>query len=286
MTFSFCIITYKRPSFCIDAVSSILNINNYDKFTNEIIILNNDFNDLTLKKKYLNQNGIKVFNSKENLGVSKGRNFLAKKATNEILIFLDDDAEFERNHNIFEIILSKYKSSNVMALAFKSNNFYNHTLQKKENPPHNITTKNASHFVGVGHSIRKSVFISLGGYQDDFFYGCEEHDLSYGIFRINGVIKYVDEITVLHKKSSLGRLDSSESTKLYAINKLKLAYKNLPSFFFYSHLFFWTLYLIKNKVKNPFQIIRSIKFHKIEKNRLSFLKSFQVFFANKRNIFY
>jgi len=254
--FSIIIITYNRPIDTFDTIENILSLDLYDNLVEEVIVVNNcstvDYSSFVLKIEKLRDNKIKYYVSPENLGVAGGRNFGVEKSNGDILLFIDDDAVFE-NKDVLNIMVENYKSKNCGILAFKSKDFTTKKLNRNEFPHRNdeylCREKFSTYFfVGVGHAIRRDIFLRVGGYPDDFFYGMEEYDLSYKAIDAGFDIIYDSNIVVLHKKVIDGRQATDLILRKYSINKIKVAYRNLPLCYLLSHVFLWIVkYLIHSK---------------------------------------
>jgi GT2 family glycosyltransferase len=255
--FSILIVSYNRPDDTFDTVTNILTLDKFDDFVDEIIIVNNcstiSYANFETKIESLELSKIKYYKTEKNLGVAGGRNFGIKKSIGDILVFIDDDAIFE-GKDVLNYIYDAFRRKECDLIAFKSKDFYRNVLNKNEFPHRNEEYINRDNFetyffVGVGHAIRKNVFAKIGLYPEDFFYGMEEYDLSYRAIDEGFKIIYDSRIVVLHKKVQAGRQSNEFVSRKLALNKMKVAYRNLPIIFLISHVVLWSCkYLLVSKI--------------------------------------
>lgn len=229
-----------------------------EELLEEIIIVNNNSStSYSSVESYIHNNKIlpiQYLNSNENLGVAKGRNFAIQHAKAPILVMLDDDAELE-NKNALEKIVNTFEQHHNLAIASFKVKYYS-TLQMQVNafPHKKFHQKKDLHFfetyyfAGGAHAIKKEAMEAVGGYPTDFFYGMEEYDLSYKLIDKGYKIVYTDDIVMLHKESPEGRSPHKEKMKMLWLNKSKVAWRYLPSLYFLSTAFMWSIeYFIKSK---------------------------------------
>lgn len=245
--FSIIIITYNRPSETLDCVQSIVENCDHRRIGELLVINNNSPVCYQVFEKSLQRFSIpiKYHVLHSNLGVAGGRNYGVKVSNYENLFFIDDDAEV--NSDILNKAAFIYKSQpNISILAVKSINFFSKEINVEEFPCHDkqkidLSNFETSHFIGVGHFIRRQVFRECGIYPDDFIYGMEEYDLSYRCIAQGLKIAYFSKLVVLHKKSTKGRYPPRDICEKLSINKISVAYKYLPFSLVVTHILAWTL---------------------------------------------
>jgi len=289
MKFSFCIITYKRQKDCIEAIESIKSLENIQNYTYEILVLNNDTKSKYLSEYYLSDNLVNVFNSTENLGVALGRNRVVNLSTGEFLVFLDDDAVFANDcSGVLKFIDSEFSRNDALAaIAFSSFSYFNPKVKMpKETPKFHPKTKFCSHYVGVGHAIKRTCFVNLQGYSKKIFYGSEEHDMAYKIFKDQKRIKYSENIKVLHKKTLNGRLPDDEVKLSIARNRLIVAKTHLPKIFYYSHIVFWCFYCFRFRLdwREMLRYIFSLQLE--HEDKATVIQALSYYIQFRRNILY
>jgi GT2 family glycosyltransferase len=255
---SFIIITYNRPADMLELLKNIYRLDSAADLLEEVIIVNNasteSYRDV---KKYIDSLPsfpFKYFDTGENLGVAKGRNYAIKKGTAPLIIMLDDDAVLQ-NKDCLLNLSTEFETINTerpkALVSFKV--LYFDTLQMQVNtlPHKNFTAyKDKAFFetyfyAGGAHAVKREVIEKTGFYPEDFFYGMEEYDLSYRILNAGYAIVYSNKITMLHKESPLGRKPKEEKLRMMWVNKSKVAYRYLPEQYFYSTAFMWSLQYLK-----------------------------------------
>jgi GT2 family glycosyltransferase len=83
-----------------------------------------------------------------------------------------------------------------------------------------------SRFIGAGNAIRREAFIAAGEYDETLFFGGEERDLSYRMLNLGYHIKYVPDLSVLHRVDPEARVRWNEGRYYYLVrNGLYTDYK-------------------------------------------------------------
>lgn len=255
--FSFIIISYNRAQDTIDAVKNVLSLDNIAGWKKEIIVLNNaSTTDYSIFESYLNQLSeeykslVNYINHDKNLGVAGGRNLCIQKATGKYLLFMDDDAEIT-NQDVIQKVLElykKYEKENLAIIGFLGKNPFTGKTEMPLKDPKLIEGKSElfyNLFFGYGHVFPKALIEKTGYYQDDFFYGMEEYDLSYATIKAGYSILFTKEILVLHKQNPDGREPGKTTYARMFENKMIVVYKHLPMQFVISHFIMWSAFLLK-----------------------------------------
>lgn len=269
MNFSYIILTYNRAKATKEAIDNVLFFLDKPESTElEIIIVNNnsteDYSGLEKYIDNLNRSGhdLNYIKNDKNLGVAGGRNQGMGLAKHELIVSLDDDAEFQEK-NMMQLsidLLKKYQKENVKMLTFK--------VVEEADGSIDIATKNkanyakdeffTTYFKGGCHCIVKDVLTETGMYDIDGLYGAEEYDLSYKLIDKGYRIVHSSAISILHKRVLTGRLPSDEMNAKLMLNKTILAYKFLPYIYFLTHLILWSGFLMKRTKANIFILIKTI----------------------------
>ena len=273
---SILIISYNRPEDALSLLENLQEQNELNANVGEILLLNNA-STVSYKMienfKEANPNfPLMYFVNDENAGVAKGRNILIKKAKFPLLLVLDDDVVFAEKNAIAKIAnlfqKPQYLENNIAVITL--NIFYFETKERqKEALPHKnyeeYKDKNwflTYYFTGAAHLMKKEIFDKTGFYPSDFFYGMEEYDLSYRIINAGYSLAFDADVKVFHKESPKGRLANKEKLKMMWFNKSKVAFTYLPTKYFYTTAFSWSIFYLKKTgfdVKGFFETWKKIK---------------------------
>lgn len=280
-TVSFFILTYNRPDDLLAAIENILYF--LDKpaefFTEIVIVNNNSSTDYTAVETFIEKHKstpdhrIIYIRNTENKGVAGGRNQAMEQASGAILISLDDDAEFQQKDTIQQVydLFEKYKKEQVKVLTFKVNEPYlnNVYVASKSKDRHQKEELFTSYFAGGAHALDRTILDEVGYYDVEEKYGAEEYDLSYKILEKGYKIIHTNQLSILHKKSNQGRLDISKQSGITLKNKALIAYKYLPIFYFYSHIFFWSFFFLYQTRGNIFDLTKYIRLTLKSKDKIT-----------------
>ncbi|MCF8406826.1 MAG: glycosyltransferase family 2 protein [Chitinophagaceae bacterium] len=260
------IITYNRPADMLALAMNIEKLSSKKELLEEVIIVNNNSTESYDEVKSFIQGNpstpFKFIESKENLGVSRGRNFAIEQTTAPILVLIDDDAEFQDLDVLERINTSVNENPNAGILAMKILYFQNKEFQincfphKSFEKRKNLHTFDTYYFAGCGNIIVKEAFDKAGSFPTDFFYGMEEYDLSYRVLDAGYTIKYIADIVLLHKESPEGRQTKSDKLKGMWVNKTKVAWRYLPLSCYLTTAIMWSLFFL---LKSKFDLIGFIK---------------------------
>lgn len=274
-TVSIVILTMNRSSHMQNVLKNI-SLQSY--LPSEIIIVDNNSES---KEQQNNENLAKQYNADyflmdKNLGVSGGRNYGLKRANGDIIIEIDDDAEFESKVAIEKVVkyFKKDKSIGILAFSiFKNKNFDVRReefpfFQKKKNITNELTP--CGWFIGAGHAFRKEVFNKVNYYNDFYPYGQEEIDFSIRVIDAGYKLLFARDIRIFHFKTDDARyITPINIAGLNLKNRIKVALLNLNII---SVLFFVLIrgcqYLIRYKT---FKIITIA--WKLLKKDLNYIKS-------------
>ena len=260
---SIIIITYNRQADMLHLAKNITKLQNQHLLKEVIVVNNCSTENYQQVEEFIAQHPETPFHyffSKENLGVSRGRNYAIQKSTGAILVFIDDDAFFENQDALLQIhnIFREEPNASMGIAAFKV--YYYSTNQMQINAfPHKQFDKRKDlhqfdtyYFSGCAHAIRRSVFSTVGFYPENFFYGMEEYDLSFRTLKAGFKIVYDDRVVVMHKESPYGRISNKDKIRGMWVNKSKVAWKYLPKKHFYSTALLWSIEYLK-RTKGDFK---------------------------------
>ncbi|NDC23083.1 MAG: glycosyltransferase [Proteobacteria bacterium] len=241
MTISLLILTHNRTNQLLQCLNSLKS--EQDNLL-EILILDNG-SQVKLQASMLSEfSKIKIFHSEKNLGVAAGRNWLAQRATGELIWFLDDDACL-KTHQACEKIEGYFKNPKLALVSFTVLNAYSGEEEERCIPhirkiPIQLDMPTA-YFVGCSFVMRRQLFLEMGGFWEDFEYSCEELDLSYRLINQNQEIIRSQSLQVFH---SYFPNSARHRSWIYfnARNRPWAAIRNLPLKYIPSYIFGWWIY--------------------------------------------
>lgn len=250
------IITYNRPADMLALAMNIEKLSSKKELLEEVIIVNNNSTEsYDAVKSFIQENPstpFKYIESKENLGVSRGRNFAIDQSKAPILVLIDDDAEFQDTDALKRINEAVIENPHAGILAMKILYFQNSQFQLNAFPHKSFEKRKhlqsfeTYYFAGCGNIIVKEAFDIAGPFPTDFFYGMEEYDLSYRILDAGYTIKYIANIVLLHKESPEGRQTKSDKLRGMWVNKTKVAWRYLPMPCYFTTAIMWSMFFLLN----------------------------------------
>ena len=250
------IITYNRPADMLALAMNIEKLSSKKELLEEIIIVNNNSTEsYDAVKSFIQENPstpFKLIESKENLGVSRGRNFAIEQSKAPILVLIDDDAEFQDTDALKRINEAVIENPHAGILTMKILYFQNSQFQLNAFPHKSFEKRKhlqsfeTYYFAGCGNIIVKEAFDIAGPFPTDFFYGMEEYDLSYRILDAGYTIKYIADIVLLHKESPEGRQTKSDKLRGMWVNKTKVAWRYLPMPCYFTTAIMWSMFFLLN----------------------------------------
>jgi GT2 family glycosyltransferase len=223
----------------------------YENF--EIIVLDNSPYVNTCKRLNdpLSDSRVQCIHVDESYGVAGSRNWLMRKANGDIYVILDDDAYFESDEALTNVV--KAFHGNVGIQAFKIIDHPDNGTKRILAPIPQSESEDvdldssfrSSYYVGGGHAIKREVVEKCGYYFDRLVYGAEELDLSYRALDAGFSIEYNPKVAVHHyPEPPIVDSDTMGQSELYYSlrNKIYLAYRYLPIKYVPSYLLAWVGY--------------------------------------------
>lgn len=133
--------------------------------------------------------GVHLTRHAKSVGPAACRNEMARLATGDLLLFLDDDS-WPIEGNLREVVTAFAQRPKLGAIGFRvmlggsceSGGAFNA-------------------FVGCGAAVRKSAFLEVGGFPEDFGFYVEEYGLCYRLLEANWQVRMWQTPAVLHQKS-------------------------------------------------------------------------------------
>ena len=173
----------------------------------------------------------------KNYGVPGGRNVGAQLGHGEIIVNIDNDAEFASPSALAEAVQLFKNDPTLGAVGFRVMNYYTgkddelswaypKALKQQRNKTF-LTTR----FAGGASAIQRTAFEQAGGFDDQLFFYWEELDLSYQLINLGYHVIYYPQIVVRHKVSPEGRVNwGNQRYYYYTRNAISINYKYYQNF--------------------------------------------------------
>lgn len=180
--------------------------------------------------------------SRENLGVTGGRNLGAEHGDAPFLLFLDDDAELVSKRLLADAVDMFAADEQLGAITVRIVDD-----QGRTSPRHVPRLGGGSAarsgavtaFLGGAVLIRRQAFDEAGRFGKALFYSMEETDLSWRLHDAGWTIHYAAELLVQHPRVEPSRHPSAR--ELTARNRVWIARRNLPWPLPAIYVLVWTL---------------------------------------------
>jgi len=254
------IATYNRRADLVEAIESTLNQSHPNV---EIVVVSNSddgTSELFGEGARFDRPEITYVHDKERMGVAKARNVGYREASGDIVVTIDDDAQFQ-HENVLEAVISAFEADQDLGIvAFRIENAQTgevETLPRRRKNRSPEESFKACYFVGAGNAIRSSVFREVGHYPHSFRYGAEELDLAYRALDAGFTIRYLPAASVVHKESPAGRFTDSTVRQYLVENRLRFVVRNLPWRYAIPYMTVWTLYGLYLSKLDPRPTIRA-----------------------------
>lgn len=247
---------YNDTAYLEKAIDSAIN----QTYPNvEIILVDDGSNKETKQILSSLRSKIDVLITQENKGPAAARNAGIKEATGKYLLILDSDDYFEKQFCERAVqIMEKDKMVKIVTCYARwfINNSNFQIYKPKGGSVQNFLIANAA----VGNSlIRRSDFLKIGGYDEEFRSGFEDWELFIRILEGGGTAFVIPEILFHYRKRPLSRSSVATVKKYelleYIYNKHSNLYKDHFSFFIHE----W-LKKVKKEEKFKQQVMDSIDY--------------------------
>jgi GT2 family glycosyltransferase len=157
-------------------------------------------------------------------GYIRGRNEAARLATGEVIVSLDDDAAFSSDRIVADT-LALFDDERVAAVAIPYVDV-NREPTVRQSAPDRLSAYVVESFIGTAHAIRRSVFLSLGGYREELFHQGEESDLCVRLLAVGYVVRLGAGEPIHHFESP--RRDFRRMDHYGPRNAILFAWQNVP----------------------------------------------------------
>jgi GT2 family glycosyltransferase len=245
---SIVIVNYNGKAFLPPCLSSLRSLN-YPAGKIEIILVDNCSADESVSLVRNNYPEVQIVQLDSNYGFCKPNNEGAKRSTGEYLVFLNNDTEVTKEW-LSELVKPALESPGVICCA--SRMLYDDRRETINTAGGKITIigggyyrgygeKNSSKFdrlenvsfgCGAGVLVKRDFFLSIGGFDEDYFASGEEYDLGWKVWLYGFKVVYAPQALMYHKESgTFGSRSTFDPYKVYlgTRNRLYNMLKNLET---------------------------------------------------------
>jgi len=230
---------------CFDSLQN----QNYPRDRFEVILVDNASTDGSVE--YIRERfpWIKILQLDKNYGFCKPNNEGVKVAGGEYVVLLNNDTVVTKEW-LSELVKGILADNKVICCASKilyydtrdmiqaaggkitiiGGGFYR-GYGDKDNPEYN-KLEYTGFGCGAGVLVKRDFFQNIGGFDEDYFASCEEHDLGWKCWLYGYKVLYVPTAVMYHKESAtFGTKSSFQPTKVYLAtrNRLYNLAKNLEA---------------------------------------------------------
>jgi GT2 family glycosyltransferase len=245
---SIIVVNYNGKHFLGECFASLGNLE-YPRDKFEVILVDNASTDGSVQYVRENFSWVSILQLDKNYGFCRPNNDGVKIANGEYVVFLNNDTVVTKEwlSELVKGVLSEeqiascaskmlyYDRRNVINTAGGKITIIGGGVYKgygdKDSPKYN-NLEYTGFGCGAGVLVKKELFQYIGGFDEDYFASCEEHDLGWKVWLYGYKVLYVPTAVMYHKESGTYQSRSTfESTKVYFItrNRLYNIIKNLEA---------------------------------------------------------
>lgn len=233
-TISIIVITYQRGEELGRCLRSIAEQRGLPPSV-EVILIDNA-GDATIDWEDTPNFTLRIERPSSNLGVAGGRNLGMSLASGKLLLFIDDDAEWETSTTARHVLDLLQSAPDIGAVALRSiRPETGETIVEELPHPDKVWLQSVTgpvevpYFYGVAHALRASAVQRAGLYPERYFYAMEEYDLSLRLYDVGYRIVYDSSLAVIHHHAQAGRpVIGTRYWVNNARNKMRVGWRLLP----------------------------------------------------------
>jgi GT2 family glycosyltransferase len=236
---SIIVVNYNGKHFLGECFAS-LESSSYPRNRFEAILVDNASSDDSVGFTMDRFPWVKVLRLDSNYGFCKPNNEGARIARGEYLVFLNNDTVVTKDW-LSELVKGALPDDKIVCCASKMLYYDRRDLVNtaggkitpigggfyrgygdKDGPEYN-KLEYTGFGCGAGVLVRKSFFEHIGGFDEDYFAACEEHDLGWKSWLFGYKVLYVPTAVMYHKESgTFGRKGSYQPVKIYLSTRNRL----------------------------------------------------------------
>jgi GT2 family glycosyltransferase len=245
---SIIVVNYNGKHFLGECFVSLGNLE-YPRDKFEVILVDNASTDGSVHYVRENFSWVNILQLDKNYGFCKPNNDGVEIAKGEYVVFLNNDTTVTKEW-LLELVKGVLSEEQIASCASKmlysdrrdvintaggkitiiGGGFYK-GYGDKDGPQYS-KPEYTGFGCGAGVLVKKELFQYIGGFDEDYFASCEEHDLGWKLWLYGYKVLYVPTAVMYHKESgTYGSRSTFESVKVYFItrNRLYNIIKNLEA---------------------------------------------------------
>ena len=236
---SIIIVNHNGKHFLEECAASLADMD-YPRDRFEVILVDNASTDDSVEyiRRYFPW--IRLLQLDKNYGFCMPNNQGVKIAKGEYVVFLNNDTVVEREW-LSELVKGALREQNIVSCASKM--LYDDRREVINTAGGKITIIGGGFYKGYGDRdgakysefeytgfgcgagmlVRKDFFESIGGFDEDYYASCEEHDLGWKSWLYGYKVLYVPTAVMYHRESgTFGSKSSYYPTKIYFLTRNRL----------------------------------------------------------------
>jgi GT2 family glycosyltransferase len=148
---------------------------------------------------------LEVIRADAPIGLSAGRNRVAKVATTPFVLYLDDDAALLSRDAVAQAVAVMRADATVAGVAFAQSDAEGRLYPPGAQPSPATEPSVVRSFIGFAHLVRRDVLLAAGGYRELLGIMGEERELSFRLLDAGYRIVYLPGAPVAHLADPAGR---------------------------------------------------------------------------------
>jgi GT2 family glycosyltransferase len=201
--------------------------------------------------------GVRVLRHEEPCGYIVRRNEGARLTTADVIVSIDDDAEFAEPDTVARM-LPLFDDARIGAVALPHVDLLQGLDVVQQQPPSSDGVYVTNCFRGTAYAVRRELFLRLGGFRESLFHQAEEQDLCLRLLAAGSLVAMVDVPPIVHHNST--RRDPLRAWTYGPRNDILFAWHNVPMPFLVESLAKVTAYQLwlGLRVRRPLVFARSL----------------------------
>jgi GT2 family glycosyltransferase len=195
------ITTRNRPASlqrCVDSLRHIRHL------APEVLVFD-DASQIPAAESLAASHQLRIIRNDSGPGNIVGRNTLVREATSNLVLLLDDDAALIDGSSVERALAIVEGDAQVAAVAFAQAHADGTAWPETMQPGRGQSPRYVATFIGFAHLVNRTVFLSLGGYRENFVFYGEEKEYCLRLLEHGFRVVYLPDALVIHAQDAAGR---------------------------------------------------------------------------------